>query len=269
MKNFIIILLLVAISSCSNGNRQTRDNAKPQTDSIQPANGESDIANPSFQPAIEQSDTTFSITYRNSKFEYYGTPDACYDNLAIAIGKSEYTEAADKFKNLELDTNIRIPFKDGVFSIPLEDGSIKELANSEEADDAMVEYHYTGYFPAIRSYEFSAFMIGGDGIVFVSKKDGKEQLFKNRPIFAPHTKLCATIRLEQEGVDSAGTIEVYLMTEDGYEFLFGLWSEKILPDSGCWLYNDNNTLYIKATHAEGDTERFQYYKIALDQLTVG
>ena len=266
MKRNYLIIILFLFSSCGNRIKCDKDEHVVSTQIIA-ANNDSLVRQSDWEERnINQSlSKTTEILYRNSDLDYYGNLESCYDSWLIEIDKVEYLAAFDRYKNVCIDTIIRLPYSNETFFISLSNGDVKEISNRRETTDAMAEYQFVGYLPKLHCYKFAYSGFEWEGFLYVSKKTGKEYIFKDELLFSPNNELCVTVRLEQEGIDQAGTIEVYQIVQDEFVFLFGLWSEKILPKSACWY--DNSTLYIETTYAENSENDSHYYKICLDKIS--
>lgn len=209
------------------------------------------------------------ITFRSPEFNY-GEPDFCYDQMLTLIDETEYKEVVSNYNNIRIDTTRKIEATNGVFSIPLENGTTKELVNKIDTEsDATVEYTYVGHIPTLGYYEFICSLYAGSNICWISQKSGEKFSFNNSPLFSPNRKLCAVIDTEEEGVYKDGIIEVYQVEKNNITYLFMLWSEDILPDQACW--HHNTTLYIKAhlnnkNEVETEVTDFQYYKINFSKI---
>lgn len=233
----------------------------PPSDKHPPSDPYIAVADPVSSAGPAQNPAT---TYSNSRFDYYGDPAACYDNYVTPVSEAEYRSVAGRYKQIDTDPTTQLLKKEGVYSIPLDNGEVKKLADCEEASDAMATYRFEAYLPSLKFYKFAYSGFEWDGIVYIAQENGEEFRFRDEPLFSPDKKQCVTVCLEQEGADRAGTIEVYRAAENGFDFLFGLWSDTQLPDSACWL--DNNTLYLKMQPAESDAAAFRYYKITFDRI---
>lgn len=264
-KNYFIIILFLFIS-CGNRIKHDKDELVVPSQIIV-VNSDSIVKQSDWEEhnTSQSLSKTSEIAYRNSNLDYYGNLESCYDNFVIEIDEVEYLAVFDKYKNVCVDTTIKLPYRNETFFISLSNGDVKKISNRTEKTDAMAEYLFVGYLPKLHCYKFAYSGFEWEGFLYVSKKTGKEYIFKDELLFSSNNELCVTVRLEQEGIDQAGTIEVYQMVQDEFVFLFGLWSEKILPKSACWY--DNNTLYIKANYVEGGENNSHYYKICLNKIS--
>lgn len=262
MKQIILILILVIEVSCGN-KVQNKQHDKTVSSDSSTLNTVCKVNTDTYTISKPELKDTFDIVYRNSERDYYENPESCYDNMIVDITEAEYLAAFSKYENIYTDTTTQIRDNNGIFSIPLNDSTFKEIKNEEEMTDAMIRYESVGYIPDLDYYKFIYWGFEWNGIMLISKKNGKEYRFNDDPLFSPNGEVFVTVCLEQEGVDQTGLIEAYRVMNNEFEFLFGLWSKSIMPNSACW-YN-NNTLFLKINTAEKEND-FKYYKIVLSEI---
>lgn len=212
----------------------------------------------------DDNDCMPKITYWHENFEY-GDEDDCLDRWAIAIDEADFLAALAKYQNQQIDSTVQIPASKGKYSIPLENGDTKVLFDSYEQSDDYCKYHYKGYLAQINCYVFEYEGFEWEGVSYFSKANGEEYWFRNEGLFSPNSNNCYCVDActEFEG-ERAGFIKVYQVSYDEFQFMFGLWSDKIFPQAVCW--QDNTTLYMKALREENGADQTYYYKISLDQV---
>lgn len=89
-----------------------------------------------------------------------------------------------------------------------------------------------------------------EGISYVSKANGEEYGLRTQALFSLNQNCyCVDACTELEG-ERAGIIKVFQVSGGEFKFMFGLWSDKIFPQTVCW--KDNTTLYVKALRSDGD-----------------
>lgn len=263
MKQISLILILIVTASCGN-KMQNKQHEKTVYSDSSTLKTVCKVNIDTYTVSKPELKDTFNIVYRNSERDYYGNLESCYDNMIVDITEAEYLAAFSKYENIYTDTTILIRDNNGIFCIPLKDGKFKEIKNEEEMTDAMIQYESVGYIPALNYYKFIYWGFEWNGIMFISEKNGKEYRFNADPLFSLNGEVFVTVCLEQEGVDETGLIEAYKVTDSELEFLFGLWSKNILPDSACW--HNNDTLYLKTHDVEKDESNFKYYKLILSEI---
>lgn len=217
---------------------------------------------------LEKSDNDWitAITYWNENFKY-GSETDDLDCWANAIDEAEFLAALRKYKNIQIDSTVQLPITNkGSYSVLLENGQTKELFNSYEQSDDYCTYQYKGYLAQMNCYVFEYEGFEWEGVAYVSKMNGDEYLFRNEAFFSLNqmNSYCVDAVTECEAGNRAGIIKVFQTSRGEIKFMFGLWSNKIFPQTVCW--QDSTTLCMKAIQEENGADQTYYYKIHLDQI---
>lgn len=138
------------------------------------------------------------------------------------------------------------------------------LSDCYEQSDAYRKYLYKGYLAEMNCYVFEYEGLEWEGISYVSKANGEEYGLRTQALFSLNQNCyCVDACTELEG-ERAGIIKVFQVSGGEFKFMFGLWSDKIFPQTVCW--KDNTTLYVKALREENGADQTYYYKVPLDQV---
>jgi len=208
-------------------------------------------------------DSIPEITYWHEDFEY-GTEEDHLDRWVIPIDKAEFLAASANYKNIQPDSTVQLPTDQGSYSVSLENGHTKVLSDCYEQSDAYRKYLYKGYLAEMNCYVFEYEGLEWEGISYVSKANGEEYGLRTQALFSLNQNCyCVDACTELEG-ERAGIIKVFQVSGGEFKFMFGLWSDKIFPQTVCW--KDNITLYVKALREENGADQTYYYKIPLDQV---
>lgn len=208
-------------------------------------------------------DSIPEITYWHENFEY-GTEEDSLDSWVVAIDEAEFVAALANYKNIQPDSTVQLPTDQGSYSVSLENGHTKVLSDCYEQSDAYRKYLYKGYLPDMNCYVFEYEGLEWEGISYVSKANGEEYSLRTQALFSLNQNCyCVDACTELEG-ERAGIIKVFQVSGGEFKFMFGLWSDKIFPQTVCW--KDNTTLYMKALREENGADQTYYYKIPLDQV---
>lgn len=208
-------------------------------------------------------DSIPEITYWHEDFEY-GTEEDHLDRWVIPIDEAEFLAASANYKNIQPDSTVQLPTDQGSYSVSLENGHTKVLSDCYEQSDAYRKYLYKGYLAEMNCYVFEYEGLEWEGISYVSKANGEEYGLRTQALFSLNQNCyCVDACTELEG-ERAGIIKVFQVSGGEFKFMFGLWSDKIFPQTVCW--KDNITLYVKALREENGADQTYYYKIPLDQV---
>lgn len=208
-------------------------------------------------------DSIPEITYCHEDFEY-GTEEDHLDRWVIPIDEAEFLAASANYKNIQPDSTVQLPTDQGSYSVSLENGHTKVLSDCYEQSDAYRKYLYKGYLAEMNCYVFEYEGLEWEGISYVSKANGEEYGLRTQALFSLNQNCyCVDACTELEG-ERAGIIKVFQVSGGEFKFMFGLWSDKIFPQTVCW--KDNTTLYVKALREENGADQTYYYKIPLDQV---
>ena len=208
-------------------------------------------------------DSIPEITYWHEDFEY-GTEEDHLDRWVIPIDEAEFLAASANYKNIQPDSTVQLPTDQGSYSVSLENGHTKVLSDCYEQSDAYRKYLYKGYLAEMNCYVFEYEGLEWEGISYVSKANGEEYGLRTQALFSLNQNCyCVDACTELEG-ERAGIIKVFQVSGGKFKFMFGLWSDKIFPQTVCW--KDNTTLYVKALREENGADQTYYYKIPLDQV---
>lgn len=209
-------------------------------------------------------DSIPKITYWHENFEY-GNEDDCLDRWVSAIDEAEFSAALTNYKNMQIDSTVQLSVTKEGYVVPLENGNSRILFDNYEQSDGRCIYQYKGYLAQINCYVFEYEGFEWEGLAYIPEADGKECLFQTEALFSPDHKNCYCIDATTEsGDERIGVIKVFQISPVRIEFMFGLWSDKIFPQTVCW--QDNTTLYMKALREEDGADEIHYYKISLDQV---
>ena len=271
MKTNTLSLIMTLLLLSSAGNRAKESNKAVEPEENKTTEIPLTEISPVETPVVEntQLPDDAEIIFRSEKSGSYRNPSCWFDDMLLHIDESEYREVFNMYKN-RVDTTNKIQAVNGVFSVPLEDGTTKELTNNTDmSGDASMEYEYVGYIPSLNYYKFIRSAYAGTGFSLISSKTGEEFLFDSDPLFSPNMEYCVTAGIEAEGVDRNSFIHVYGATETGFDCLFGLWFTGTFIDEACWYYN--TSLYLKTyrnheNEPEKDIMEYQYFKVDFSKL---
>lgn len=254
----------VALIICEQGKYYVQSPIIPNTEWIY--NQKMLLEKKPIEPSEEpETDRIPKITYWHENFEY-GNEDDCLDTWAVAIDEADFLAALDSYKNMEIDSTVQLSTTaKGNYSLSLENGHTKVLSDTFEKSDDYSKYQYEGFLEPMNCYVFEYEGFEWEGIAYVSKANGEEYMFQNKALFSPNHEngYCIDVGTDFEG-ERAGIVQVFWTLGGEFKFMFGLWSNKIFPQTVCW--QDNTTLYMQALREVNGTDRTYYYKIALDQI---
>lgn len=208
-------------------------------------------------------DSIPEITYWHEDFEY-GTEEDHLDPWAIPIDEAEFLAASANYKNIQPDSTVQLPTDQGSYSVSLENGHTKVLSDCYEQSDAYRKYLYKGYLAEMNCYVFEYEGLEWEGISYVSKANGEEYSLRTQALFSLNQNCYCVDACTESEDERAGIIKVFQVSGGEFKFMFGLWSDKIFPQTVCW--KDNTTLYMKALREENGADRTYYYKIPLNQV---
>ena len=276
-KIFLISTLSIICVSCflggnkKNGNRELKPSVDKTLNELN--NNEEEKENESVWQDIIQhlhlpasaqvENNTAKIKFQNTDCDYYNDKRYNYDDLLIEIMESEFNSIHDSYVNVYIDSNEVLKSVKGTFTVDLQNGRKKILREIEleKGGDQMIDLGYIGYLPSFNCYAFSFLGLISNGILFVSRTNGDVYPFRGFPLFTPDKNLFSIVRLDGDA-DDVGTIIIYGIVDNMYQFLFGLWSDRLLPISACW--GDNNILFIEAYDSKEQINK--YYKLNLFDL---
>lgn len=208
-------------------------------------------------------DSIPEITYWHEDFEY-GTEEDHLDPWVIPIDEAEFLAASANYKNIQPDSTVQLPTDPGSYSVSLENGHTKVLSDCYEQSDAYRKYLYKGYLAEMNCYVFEYEGLEWEGISYVSKANGEEYSLRTQALFSLNQNCYCVDACTEFEDERAGIIKVFQVSGGEFKFMFGLWSDKIFPQTVCW--KDNTTLYMKALREENGADRTYYYKIPLNQV---